>query len=100
APFAVPLPTCGILGGLPCALPLDGSVKSIKWHLRMLGHRHPQRQTVLCPWNGCSDTLQWMNIPRHIQSCHLGIRFGCLNCGKSYTRPEGLTKHTASLNCN
>ncbi|KAH0832986.1 hypothetical protein J3R83DRAFT_11964, partial [Lanmaoa asiatica] len=76
-----------------CALPLSGSVKSIKSHLRMHGYRHPQRQAVQCPWMGCSNTLRWMNIPRHIQSVHLGIRFECFNCGKRYTRLEGLARH-------
>ena len=96
---AVPVPTCGLAGGLYCALPLGGSAQSIKTHLRMHGHRHPQRETVQCPWVGCSHTLQWMSIPRHIQSIHLGVRFRCLNCGKPYTRPRGLAVHTASLTC-
>ena len=96
---AVPAPTCGLAGGLHCTLPLGGSARSIGFHLRMHGHRHSQRQTVQCPWVGCSDTLRWMNIPRHIQSIHLGVRFRCFNCGKAYTRPRGLAMHTASLEC-
>ena len=96
---AVPAPTCGLAGGLHCALLLDGSVKSIKLHLRMHGRRHQQREAVQCPWVGCSRTLQWVNIPRHIQSIHLGVQFRCLNCDKSYTRPTGLAMHTASLKC-
>lgn len=99
-PFAVPTPTCGLSGGLHCTLPLDGSVRCTKLHLRLHGHSHPQRQTVHCPWMGCSDTLQWMNIPRHVQSVHLGIRFICFDCGKAYTRREGLTRHTTSLKCH
>lgn len=98
-PFVVPAPICGLAGGLPCALPLDGSVRCTRLHLRLHGHHHPQRQTVHCPWIGCSDTLQWMNVPRHIQSVHLGIRFRCFDCGRAYTRREGLTRHTASLKC-
>ena len=98
-PFAVPEPTCGLTGGLHCALPLDGSVQSIKLHLRRHGHRHAQRQAIECPWMGCSHTLKWMNIPRHIQSIHLGVRFRCFNCSKPYTRPEGLARHTVSLKC-
>ena len=96
---AIPAPTCGLAGGLHCALPLGGSAKSIKLHLRMHGHSHPQREAVQCPCVGCSRTLQWMSIPRHIQSAHLGVRFRCLNCGKSYTRRRGLAKHTLSLTC-
>ena len=96
---AVPAPTCGLAGGLHCALPLDGSAKSIKLHLRMHGHRHPEREAVQCPWVGCTRTLQWVNIPRHIRSIHLGVRFRCLNCDKPYTRPKGLEMHTASLKC-
>jgi hypothetical protein len=96
---AMPAPTCGLAGGLHCVLPLEGSVKSINSHLRMHGHRHLQREAVQCPWVGCSHTLQWMSIPRHIQSAHLGVRFTCLNCGKQYTRPRGLAMHTASLKC-
>ncbi|KAI9574321.1 hypothetical protein HD554DRAFT_2034459 [Boletus coccyginus] len=72
---AVPAPTCGLAGGLHCTLPLGGSDKSIGDHLRVHGHTHPQRQAAQCPWVGCSDTLQWMNIPRHIRSIHLGVRF-------------------------
>jgi hypothetical protein len=98
-PAAMPAPTCGLAGGLHCVLPLDGSVKSIKLHLRTHGNRHPQREAVQCPWVGCSHTLQWMSIPRHIQSTHLGVRFTCVNCGKPYTRPRGLAMHTASLKC-
>jgi hypothetical protein len=96
---AVPAPTCGLAGGLHCALPLDGSAKSIKLHLRLHGYSHLQREAVQCPWVGCARTLQWMSIPRHIQSTHLGVRFRCLNCGKLYTRPRGLAVHTASLKC-
>lgn len=99
APFSVPAHTCGLFGGLPCALPLDNSVKSVRLHLRLHGHMHPQRQIVQCSWMGCSDGLRWMNIPRHIQSVHLGIRFKCFNCGKLYTRPEGLERHTISQKC-
>jgi len=96
---AVQAPTCGLAGGLHCTLPLGGSIESIRFHLCMHGHSHPQRQVVQCPWVGCSDTLRWMNIPRHIRSIHLGVRFRCLNCGKAYTRPRGLAMHTASLEC-
>lgn len=99
-PFTVPAPTCGLAGGLHCTHPLDRSVKSIRLHLCMHGHKHPQKQTVQCPWMGCSDTLQWMNIPRHTLSTHLGARFRCSNCGKRYTRQGGLARHTASLKCN
>ena len=98
-PAVIPASTCGLAGGLHCALPLDGSTKSIKLHLRAHGHRHAQREAVQCPWVGCSRTTQWMSIPRHIQSTHLGVRFRCLNCGKSYTRRRGLAIHTASLTC-
>ena len=94
-----PLTTCGLAGSLRCALPLEGSVTSIKWHLRMHGHRHPQRQPVQCPWVGCSDTLQWINMARHIKSIHLGVRFRCPNCDRLFTRPGGLANHTASLKC-
>ncbi|KAF8141172.1 hypothetical protein EV363DRAFT_1150227 [Boletus edulis] len=96
---AIPAPTCGLASGLHCTLPLDGSTKSIKLHLRKHGHWHSQRQVVQCPWTGCPAILRWMNIPRHIQSIHLGVRFRCFNCGKAYTRPEGLAVHTASLKC-
>lgn len=96
---SAPTPTCGLAGGLHCTLALQGPVKSIKLHLRKHGHRHPQRQVVQCPWVGCPGTLRWMNIPRHIQSVHLGVRFRCLNCGKPYTRQEGLAMHTVSLKC-
>ncbi|KAG6381980.1 hypothetical protein JVT61DRAFT_608 [Boletus reticuloceps] len=96
---AVPAPTCGLASGLHCTLPLDGSTKSIKLHLRKHGHWHSQRRVVQCPWTGCPAILRWMNIPRHIQSIHLGVRFRCFNCGKAYTRPEGLAVHTASLKC-
>lgn len=92
--------TCGLAGGLHCAVPLDGSAKSIRLHLRMHGHRHPQRQVVQCPWVGCSATLQWTNIRRHIQSIHQGIRFRCPNCNKAYTRSGALAMHTASLKCH
>ncbi|KAF8554903.1 hypothetical protein OG21DRAFT_1508289 [Imleria badia] len=61
--------------------------------------RLAERQVIQCPFMGCSDTLQWINIPRHIKSIHLGVRFRCPNCGKLYTRPEGLATHTASLKC-
>ncbi|KAG8216035.1 hypothetical protein J3R82DRAFT_8031 [Butyriboletus roseoflavus] len=99
APFAVPAHTCGLAGGLPCALPLDNSTTSVRLHLRLHGHMHPQRQIAQCPWMWCSDILQWKNIPRHIQSVHLGIRFRCFNCGKPYTRSEGLARHTTSQKC-
>ena len=96
---ALVAPTCGLAGGLPCVMPLEGSAMSIKWHLRMHGHKHLQREVVQCPWVGCSDTLQWTNIPRHIKSIHLGVRFWCPNCNRAYTRRNGLVAHTASLNC-
>lgn len=98
-PFAVPARTCGLSGGLHCGLPSDGSLTAIKLHLHTHGHRHARRQAVQCPWMGCTDTLKWMNVPRHIQSIHLGVRFACFNCGKLYTRPEGLARHTIALKC-
>ncbi|KAN0081345.1 hypothetical protein V8E55_008969 [Tylopilus felleus] len=55
-------------------------------YLHRHGHRHPQRQIVQCPFEGCSSSMLWMNIPRHIQSIHLGVRFRCPNCDKPYTR--------------
>ncbi|KAF8548196.1 hypothetical protein OG21DRAFT_790166 [Imleria badia] len=97
---ALPAPTCGLAGGLPCALQLEGSVKSINLHLRRHCHRYPQRHVVQCPFTGCSDTLQWINIPRHIKSIHLGVRFRCPNCDKPYTRPKGLATHIASQKCH
>lgn len=99
-PFFMPVPTCRLASGLHCALPLDGSVKSIRQHLRLHGHRYRQQKTVQCPWVGCSNTLLWMNMPRHIQSTHLGVRFRCFSCGKPYTRFEALTRHTTSLKCS
>lgn len=96
---SIPAPTCGLISGLHCTLPLQGPVSSIKSHLHRHGHRHPQRQIVQCPFEGCSSSMLWMNIPRHIQSIHLGVRFRCPNCDKPYTRSKALAKHTASLKC-
>ncbi|KAG6332247.1 hypothetical protein ID866_6839 [Astraeus odoratus] len=51
---------------------------------------------VVCPWQGCTKSLQYMNLPRHIRSAHLGVRFCCERCGKSVTRKEGIARHGAT----
>lgn len=83
---------CRLLGP-PCGSLLEGSIQSIRSHLRFHGHRHEESAIILCPWQGCTAQLQYMSIPRHIRSTHLGVRFRCEKCGKTLTREEGLAKH-------
>ncbi|KIM59367.1 hypothetical protein SCLCIDRAFT_1018978 [Scleroderma citrinum Foug A] len=81
------------LSGPPCGALLGGSIQSIRAHLRFHGHRYEECSIISCPWQGCTAQLQYMSVPRHIRSTHLGVRFRCEQCGKTLTREEGLAKH-------
>ncbi|KAL4065019.1 hypothetical protein V8B97DRAFT_1985042 [Scleroderma yunnanense] len=77
----------------PCGALLEGSIQSIRTHLRFHGHRYEESSVIPCPWQGCTTQLQYMSVPRHIRSTHLGVRFRCDQCGKTLTREEGLVRH-------
>ncbi|KAF8126963.1 hypothetical protein EV363DRAFT_1346753 [Boletus edulis] len=100
APEPASTSSCRILSDRPCTQPLNGSLLSIRNHLSMHGHKHQRNEVVQCPWAGCPDKLQWMNVPRHIRSIHLGVRMVCPNCERSFTRSLGLAKHVASNKCS
>ncbi|KAF9223820.1 hypothetical protein BS17DRAFT_781270 [Gyrodon lividus] len=99
APAIMEALTCGLAGSAPCTQPLYGTMPSIRRHLRLHGHNHPERLVIQCPWTGCPDRLQWVNVPRHIGSIHLGIRLQCWKCGKLFTRANALERHVASNKC-
>ncbi|KAF8843805.1 hypothetical protein BDN67DRAFT_119516 [Paxillus ammoniavirescens] len=96
APPAMQALTCRLASGTTCAQPLYGTMASLREHIRMHGHKHPERSIVRCPWMGCQDQLQWENMPRHIGSIHMGIRLQCWRCGKLFTRTKALEKHVVS----
>ncbi|KAG6334746.1 hypothetical protein ID866_4347 [Astraeus odoratus] len=62
-------------------------------HLQQHGYVYKGNAMVQCPWPGCTKQLQYMSVPRHIRSAHLGVRYRCKRCGTMLTRREGLTRH-------
>ncbi|KAH7884306.1 hypothetical protein F5I97DRAFT_1888523 [Phlebopus sp. FC_14] len=88
--------SCRIASAQVCTFPLMGNIQSIRFHLRLHGHRHREQVVVSCPWAGCTRPLRWANVPRHIRSCHLGVKFQCNKCKKQFTREYGLATHVAA----
>ncbi|TBU47844.1 hypothetical protein BD309DRAFT_855061 [Dichomitus squalens] len=48
---------------------------------------------VKCPWGGCHDhfTLEHMQLNRHLEEDHFGIRYECPHCGQEFMRQTYLT---------
>ncbi len=49
-----------------------------------------------CGWGECDKTLTYGELVRHVKSDHLSARWPCPDCGKHFTRPNGVTRHKQS----
>lgn len=85
--------TCQIAGNTTCTVPLEGNIRSIRMHLRQHGYRQKECSAIICPWQGCKEVVQYRNLPRHVRSIHLGVKLRCAQCGKGFTRADGMAKH-------
>ncbi|KAI9572121.1 hypothetical protein HD554DRAFT_2067096 [Boletus coccyginus] len=85
---------CRWLSGPPCDGQAPGRNREMGEHLRayhrFIGH---ERDTVQCDWENCGQTMQRMNIPRHIVSRHLLAAASCRFCGKQFSRPDVVARH-------
>ncbi|KAG8213746.1 hypothetical protein J3R82DRAFT_10452 [Butyriboletus roseoflavus] len=85
---------CRWLGGPRCGGLAPGRNREMGEHLRVyhrfIGH---ERDTVQCEWENCGQTMQRMNVPRHIVSRHLLAAASCRFCGKRFSRPDVVTRH-------
>ena len=100
-----------VTDGSPCNAAVGGSVPAVRDHLkRDHAFRSVGKKGVVCPWVGCSRTLQRESIPRHIVTCHFRVRVLCIECGLTLSRRDVQSSHakacrgrrrTASrLDCN
>lgn len=85
---------CRWLGGPRCNGFAPGRNREMGEHLRVyhhfIGH---ERDTVQCEWENCGQTMQRMNVPRHIVSRHLLAAASCRFCGKRFSRPDVVARH-------
>lgn len=85
---------CRWLGGPRCDGLAPGRNREMGEHLRayhhFIGH---ERDTVQCEWENCGQTMQRMNVPRHIVSRHLLAAASCRYCGKRFSRPDVVARH-------
>lgn len=85
---------CRWLGGPMCDGLAPGRNREMGEHLRVhhqfVGH---ERDTVQCEWENCGQTMQRMNVPRHIVSRHLLAAANCRFCGKRFSRPDVVARH-------
>jgi hypothetical protein len=77
----------------------------LKWMLSHLNTAHdvrgPGKTLKECRWavlcsgyeSVCGTTMQHRNLPRHIAEWHLGVRWICNLCGKSFSRSDILKSH-------
>ncbi|KAG1740836.1 uncharacterized protein EDB91DRAFT_1131712 [Suillus paluster] len=49
---------------------------------------------ISCGWDGCSEQMKPGNLPRHVLSSHLEVRWICLLCSKSLSREDAFRRHT------
>ncbi|KAH0827557.1 hypothetical protein J3R83DRAFT_4278 [Lanmaoa asiatica] len=85
---------CQWLGGPRCDGLAPGKNREMGEHLRVyhhfIGH---ERDTVQCEWQNCGQTMQRMNVPRHIVSRHLLAAARCRFCGRRFSRPDVVARH-------
>ena len=85
---------CRWLSGPPCDGSAPGKNREMGEHLRVLhrfvGH---ERDMVQCEWENCGQSMQRMNVPRHIVSRHLLAAASCRFCGKQFSRPDVVARH-------
>ncbi|KAG9316410.1 hypothetical protein JVU11DRAFT_2444 [Chiua virens] len=90
---------CRWLGGPQCDGLAPGRNREMGEHLRayhrFVGH---ERDTVQCQWENCGQTMQRMNVPRHIVSRHLLAAASCRFCGKRFSRPDVVGRHERTCN--
>ncbi|KAG6334747.1 hypothetical protein ID866_4348 [Astraeus odoratus] len=72
---------------------LDTDVRAIHRHFRLHGFRYKATAKITCPWRGCTQKVQYKNLARHVRSIHLGVKFQCQGCNKSFTREEAIARH-------
>lgn len=85
---------CRWLGGPRCEGLAPGRNREMGEHLRVfhrfIGH---ERDPVQCEWEGCGQSMQRMNVPRHIVSRHLLAAANCRFCGRRFSRPDVVARH-------
>ncbi|KAJ8591054.1 hypothetical protein M405DRAFT_814950 [Rhizopogon salebrosus TDB-379] len=83
-----------------CAMYVGLEHKHVSKHLQ---HRHglntsatsEETQGISCLWSNCFHSqMKPGNMARHVLSTHLGVRWNCLTCQKSYTRDDAFRRHT------
>lgn len=85
---------CRWLSGPQCDGRAPGKNREMGEHLRVFHHfvGH-ERDPVRCEWENCGQTMQRMNIPRHIVSRHLLAAASCRFCSKRFSRPDVVSRH-------
>ncbi|KAF8551504.1 hypothetical protein OG21DRAFT_268390 [Imleria badia] len=83
-----------VTDGSLCNAAVGGSARAVRDHLRV-DHalRCVGKDRVVCPWAGCSRTLQRESIPRHILSCHFRAGVLCVECGLTLSRSDVRYSH-------
>jgi hypothetical protein len=83
-----------------CAMHIGLEHKHVSKHLQ---HRHNLNTSatseetlgIPCLWSNCSHSQPKPgNMARHVLSTHLGVRWRCLTCLKSYAREDAFRRHT------
>ncbi|KAG0703329.1 hypothetical protein DFH29DRAFT_917521 [Suillus ampliporus] len=50
---------------------------------------------ISCLWMNCFDSpMKPGNLPRHVLSAHLPVRWNCLTCRKQLSREDAFRRHT------
>lgn len=85
---------CRWLGGPQCDGLAPGKNREMAEHLRVCHHfvGH-ERDVVPCEWENCGQSMQRMNIARHIVSRHLLAAANCRFCGRQFSRPDVVARH-------
>jgi len=85
---------CRWLSGPQCDGRAPGKNREMGEHLRVFHHfvGH-ERDPVRCEWENCGQTMQRMNVPRHIVSRHLLAAARCRFCSKRFSRPDVVSRH-------
>ncbi|KIK91379.1 hypothetical protein PAXRUDRAFT_108785, partial [Paxillus rubicundulus Ve08.2h10] len=77
----------------PCKAQIAGDRRSLLIHLKEEHNLAGDCKEVDCFWGDCHSWMQSRNIPRHIVSCHLGVKTPCPHCGVPLSRQDARKKH-------
>ncbi|KAM5530626.1 hypothetical protein V8D89_015695 [Ganoderma adspersum] len=54
------------------------------------------QEKLPCRWGKCVKELTYGQLVRHVKGDHVGVRWPCADCGRRFTRPNGVTRHKSS----